>query len=58
MVIDTDGLGDMRLICGITAAEKKGKQGKEGKVRTGYEGVFGFLKCYRSHHCIVLLLDF
>lgn len=27
-----DGLGDTRLICGITAAEKKGKQEKEDKV--------------------------
>lgn len=27
-----DGLGDMRPICGITVAEKKDKQGKEGKV--------------------------
>lgn len=28
-----DGLGDMRPICGIIVAERKGKQGKEGKVR-------------------------
>lgn len=26
------GPEDTRLICGTTAAEKKGKQGKEGKV--------------------------
>lgn len=31
-VLDIDGLGDMRPICGITVAEKKDKQGKEGKV--------------------------
>ncbi|CAL0326115.1 unnamed protein product [Lupinus luteus] len=29
-----DGLGDMRLICGIIAAERKGKQGKEDKLST------------------------
>lgn len=32
MLLGIDGPGDMRLICGITAAEKKAKQGKEGKV--------------------------
>lgn len=32
MKLDIDGLGDMKLICGITAVEKRDKQGKEGKV--------------------------
>lgn len=31
-VLDIDGLGDMRPIYGITVAEKKDKQGREGKV--------------------------
>lgn len=26
----------MKLICGITVAEEKGKVGKDGKVRNGY----------------------
>ncbi|KAL8154056.1 hypothetical protein V2J09_011816 [Rumex salicifolius] len=30
--LSTDGLVDMKLICGIIAAKKKGKLGKEGKV--------------------------
>lgn len=29
---DTDGLVDMRPICGITVARRKGKPGKEDKV--------------------------
>jgi len=33
ILLGIDGLGDMRPICGITVAERKGKQGKEGKVR-------------------------
>lgn len=32
-LLGIDGPGDMRPICGIIVAEKKGKQGKEGKVR-------------------------
>lgn len=32
-LLDIDGLGDMRPICGIIAAERRDKQGKEGKVR-------------------------
>lgn len=32
-LLDIDGLEDMKPICGITAVEKKDKQGKEGKVR-------------------------
>lgn len=32
-VLGIDGLVDMKLIYGTTAAEKKAKQGKEGKVK-------------------------
>lgn len=32
MLLGIDGLEDTRLICGTIAAEKKDKQGKEGKV--------------------------
>lgn len=39
ILLGIDGLGDMRPICGITVAERKGKQGKEGKVR---KSVFWF----------------
>ena len=33
ILLGIDGLGDMRPICGTIVAERKGKQGKEGKVR-------------------------
>lgn len=32
-MLDIDGLEDMRLIYGIIVAERKDRQGKEGKVR-------------------------
>lgn len=32
-IVDIDGLGDMKLICGIIVAKKKDKPGKEDKVR-------------------------
>lgn len=34
--VGIDGRVDMKLICGITVAEEKGKVGKDGKVRNGY----------------------
>lgn len=33
ILLGIDGLGDMRPIYGTTVAERKGRQGKEGKVR-------------------------
>lgn len=42
-VLGIGGLGDMRPIYGIIVAEKKGKQGKEGKVRKLLLKIFGFL---------------
>lgn len=33
MFVGIDGLEDMKLICGITVAERKDKLGKEDKVK-------------------------